>query len=187
MDYAPELTRQQRAMCARFARKYELERADCEQELQLIMIARAGDFDAGRGATRATFYMNCLRGSCIRQRAQQRFGVSLDEDKTDEEIGAAGDKYLLEAERAHAELTGAGGEIEVWRTVGNSEIAHNATMLSDRDRKIVERMTNGKTAQEIADEIGLTKRRVNQVLAELRELYQAGVIKAGAGQLELTF
>jgi hypothetical protein len=97
MDYAPKLNSEQKKMCASLSREYEVELDDVEQQLQIIILTRATDYDAGRGANRQTFYKACLRGWCLRQRAQQRFGVSLDEDKSDEEICAAGDKYLLEA------------------------------------------------------------------------------------------
>ncbi len=55
------------------------------QQLELIVIVHEADFDAGRGATRDTYYIRKLKNWALRTRASARFGVELDGIEGDEE------------------------------------------------------------------------------------------------------
>lgn len=154
----PTLTAKMLAMSARFARKYDLDIDDVRQELEIIKIKFAGSYDAGRGATRETYFLNKLEMRCVQMRAEMRFGVALD----DEEVSDA-----AEAEAAAAIAGIRSGGVAEWRVRSDEEAAERIAILPDHLRKFAQRVALGATCQEAAVDLGLTDRRARQAVAEI--------------------
>lgn len=154
----PTLSPRLRAMAARMARQAGIEISDAHQQLELIAIEFAGDFDAGRGASRETYYIKKLDAWIKQQRAGMRFGVALD----DEEVSDA-----AEAEAAAAIAGIRSGGVAEWRVRSDEEAAERIAVLPEHLRKFAQRVALGATCQEAAVDLGLTDRRARQAVAEI--------------------
>lgn len=163
----PPLSPRVCAMAARMARLANIEISDAHQQLELIAIEFAGDYDAGRGAGRETFFLNKLAVWIKQQRAAMRFGVELD----DEEVSDA-----AEAEAAIASAR-AGGVAD-WRVRSDEEAAERIAILPEHLKKFAQRIVEGASCAKVAEELGLTNRRARQAVAELVEFFTANTTGA---------
>lgn len=154
MNAHPNLSPKMRAIAARFANKFGLEKEDALQELEAIRIKHAGNYDAGRGASRETYYLSKLEGWCKEQRSQARFGVELDEEESDH------------AESMIASAT-TGAQIAAWRMHSDIDVDERAGLLPAHLRPFAQRFLSGLSCKEVAEELGLTDRRARQAVDEI--------------------
>lgn len=152
----PTLSPSMRAMAARFANVYGVEREDTIQQLELIAIEFSGDYDAGRGSRRETFLLGKLEGWCKRMRAQMRCGVELDNEEE-----------AVDAVEAAIVAARAGAKIPDWRVRGDEEADERIAVLPEHLRKFAQRVARGASCEEAAVDLGLTGRRARQAVAEI--------------------
>lgn len=167
----PAISHKMRAMAHRFAKLYELEVSDLLQQLYIIIVENRANYDAGRGATRETYFINCLENHCKQERSRQRFGVELDRHVQEEDNGAS---ELAQAEiaalREEEALTVDNG----WRDLSDEDVDARLQSFTQQNRRIAAMIIRGKSAEEAADALGLTARRVRQVIREIVEIFQGG-------------
>lgn len=166
MNAHPNLSPKMRAMAARFANRFCLEKEDALQELEAIRIEHAGNYDAGRGASRETYYLSKLEGWCKEQLSQARFGVELDEEE--------------ESDRAESMIAGAttGAQVAAWRMHSDIDVNERAGLLPAHLRPFAQRFLSGLSCKDVAAELGLTDRRARQVVEEIVAFFS--VCTAGA-------
>lgn len=169
----PAINARMQAMARRYAKVYELEADDVLQDLYIIIVEHEGCYDAGRGASRQTFLLDKLKWKCVQARSQMRFGVELDRDVQEEDNGAS---ELAQAEiavlREEEALTVDNG----WRDLSDEDVDARLQSFTQQNRRIAAMIIRGKSAEEAADALGLTARRVRQVVEEIVALFSAGVV-----------
>lgn len=171
--YHPTLSRKLLATAARKARQAGVEVDDAHQQMEEIVLAHESDYDAGRGATRETFYLNKLDQWLIRQRSQMRFGTELDREADEGDYGAAqAAQFEIEQLREEDALTVDHG----WRDLSDADVDARLQGFSQQNRRIAALIVRGKSAEEAAEALGLTARRVRQVVEEIVELFSAGSV-----------
>lgn len=151
----PNLSPKMRAMAARLANKFGLEKEDVLQELEAIRIEHAGNYDLGIGASRETYYLSKLQGWCKGQRSEARFGFELDDEEKSDHV---------EAMIAGA---AAGGEIAPSRFASDVDVDERIAILPDHLRAFGQRFVAGMSCKEAADDLGMTDRRARQVVEEI--------------------
>lgn len=162
----PAISARMRAMAHRFAKIYELEAADLQQQLYIIIVENEANYDAGRGASRETYLINCLENYCKQERARQRFGVELDRDGEEEDNGAAQSaQFEIEQLREEDALSVDHG----WRDLGDADVDARLQGFTQQNRRIAALIIRGKSTEEAAEALGLTARRVRQVIEEIVE------------------
>lgn len=145
-----------RAMAVRMARQAGIEISDAHQQLELIAIEHAGSFDAGRGASRETYYLRKLDSWIKQQRAGMRFGVALDDDES-----------AVEAVESAISAARAGASVADWRMHSDVDVNERVGVLPDHLRGFAQRFVAGLSCKEVAAELGLTDRRAQQAVAEI--------------------
>lgn len=169
----PAISARMRAMAHRFAKIYELEAADLQQQLYIIIVENEANYDAGRGASRETYLINCLENYCKQERARQRFGVELDRDGEEEDNGAAQSaQFEIEQLREEDALSVDHG----WRDLGDADVDARLQGFTQQNRRIAALIIRGKSTEEAAEALGLTARRVRQVIEEIVDLFSAGAV-----------
>lgn len=172
--YVPAISARMRAMAHRFAHKYELEVADLLQQSYVIVNENAGNYDAGRGGSRQTYLINCLENYCKQERSRMRFGVELDA------AGLEDDKGMAEAAEFEIAQMAAEDALSVvdmsWRNASNAAAVEKLQSFTPQNRRIATLLIEGKSTREAAQELGLTARRVRQVIEEIVDLFSAGAV-----------
>lgn len=158
MNAHPNLSPKMCAMAARFANKFGIEKEDVLQELEAISIQYADNYNAGRGATRQTYYLSKLEGWCKGQRSQARFGFELDEEESD---------------HAESMIAGAatGAQIAAWRMHSDIDVNERIGILPEHLRSFAQRFVEGLSCKEVAEDLGLTDRRARQTVAEIVDFF----------------
>lgn len=158
MNAHPNLSPKMRAIAARFANRFALEKEDVLQELEAIRIEHAGNYDAGRGAGRETYYLSKLEGWCKEQRSQARFGLELDGEESD---------------YAESMIAGAttGAQVAAWRMHSDIDVNERAGLLPAHLRPFAQRFLSGLSCKDVARDLGLTDRRARQKVAEIVEFF----------------
>lgn len=159
------------AMARRYAKIYELDAADVLQDLYIIIVENEGSYDAGRGASRETFLLNQLKWKCVQARSQMRFGVELDREAQEEDNGAS--------ELAQAEIAALREEEALtvdygWRDLTDEDVDARLQSFTQQNRRVAALILRGKSTEETAEALGLTARRVRQVIREIVEIFQGG-------------
>lgn len=154
------------ALAARFAWQTGIDADDAKQALAEIVLTYGDKYDASRGASPETYFLGKLKNWCLNERSKQRFGVQLDDDE-------------LELADELAEDT---QPIAAWRADDN-EITKRTSALDPRSQRLVALLADGKSCDEAASALGVTVRRVYQLVGELTEMFTQGRIPAGARQL----
>lgn len=146
------------------AAKYRLSREDVRQELSLICIEKGAEFAPSKG-TLLQFLFGHLEKRLRRQLGTHTFAISLDRVDTLDESTRA----LIESLSVPAN--------------DDSEPASPFTPDQPGVAKIlsVARFASGKSSSDLARLLGVTSRRVRQILQELREE------QATSNQFELFF
>lgn len=163
-----------RAMANRFAKLYELEAADLQQQLYIIIVENEANYDAGRGASRETYLINCMENYCKQERARMRFGVELDAAGLEDDNGMA---EAAEFEIAQMVEEDALSVVDMsWRNASNPAAIEKLESFTQQNRRIATLLIDGKSTREAAQELGLTARRVRQVVEEIVELFSAGSV-----------
>lgn len=171
--YHPTLSRKLLATAARKARQAGVEVEDARQQMEEIALRHESDYDAGRGATRETYYLNKLDQWLKEQRSQMRFGVELDRDGEEEDYGAAqAAQFEIEQLREEDALSVDHG----WRDLSDEEVDARLQSFTQQNRRIAAMIIRGKSTEEAAEVLGLTARRVRQVVEEIVALFSAGVV-----------
>lgn len=161
-------------MAHRFAKVYELEAADLLQQLYIIIVENEASYDAGRGASRETYFINCLENYCRQERARQRFGVELDAAGLEDDKGMA---VAAEAEIAQMVEEDSLAVADMsWRNASNAAAVEKLQSFTPQNRRIATLLIEGKSTREAAQELGLTARRVRQVIEEIVDLFSAGAV-----------
>lgn len=157
------------------AREHRLDAEDALQEYYLLALETAGDFDLGRGEARDNELLKRLFWRCRELASQARYGVELDDDSERNAAARA-------AAEAYA-ATDDGGEADAWRTDDAVAQAKLAAITNMRLRAIAELVVLfGFTHDQVAEQMGITERRVRQALGELAELFRGAGSAAPAQQ-----
>lgn len=171
--YHPTLSRKLLATAARKARQAGVEVDDAHQQMEEIVLAHESDYDAGRGATRETFYLNKLDQWLIRQRSQMRFGTELDREADEGDYDAAQTaQFEIEQLREEDALTVDHG----WRDLSDEDVDARLQSFTQQNRRIAAMIIRGKSVEEAAEALGLTARRVRQVVQEIVETFRGGFV-----------
>lgn len=170
----PAISARMRAMANRFAKLYELEAADLQQQLYIIIVENEANYDAGRGASRETYLINCMENYCKQERARMRFGVELDAAGLEDDNGMA---EAAEFEIAQMVEEDALSVVDMsWRNASNPAAIEKLESFTQQNRRIATLLIEGKSTREAAQELGLTARRVRQVIEEIVDLFSAGAV-----------
>lgn len=170
----PAISARMRAMAHRFAKVYELEVADLLQQLYIIIVENEANYDAGRGASRETYLINCMENYCKQERARMRFGVELDAAGLEDDNGMA---EAAEFEIAQMVEEDALSVVDMsWRNASNPAAIEKLESFTQQNRRIATLLIEGKSTREAAQELGLTARRVRQVVEEIVDIFRAGAV-----------
>lgn len=157
------------ALAARFAWQTGIDADDAKQALAEIILAHGDKYDASRGASTETYFLGKLKNWCLDERSKQRFGIQLDAD---------------EAPDLADELAEDTQPISAWRA-DDAEIIKRTSALDPRSQRLIALIADGKSCDEAAGALGVTVRRVYQLVGELTDMFAQGRIPAGAAQLSL--
>lgn len=132
--------------------KFGMDFADVCQDICLIFLERASSFDASRGTFKSYIFGHLDKLLRRKSFGVLKFAVSLDEDgeKADRMRTQVESVSMVEADEA---ITCQ----KHFTAPGQERLEASAQIIS------------GKSASELAAERGVTKRRINQILKEVRE------------------
>lgn len=133
------------------AAKYRMMRGDVSQELSRICLEQGPKYDPAKG-TLPQFLFGHLDKTLRRQLGAHTFAVSLDRDDLDESTRAYIENTIVPAD-------------------DDNEAPHSFTLDQPGLAKImsIAHFVSGKSSSDLARALGVTPRRVRQILQQLRE------------------